>query len=258
MAEMSYRTALVTGASSGLGRGLALWFARRGVKVYAAARRLENLEALANEARAANALIEPVELDVSDADHTLARIRELDAACGGLELIIANAGFGQETSGKRIKWDTVKRIIDVNVTGAAATLSAVLPQMVERKRGHVVGVASLAAFRGLPRNAAYSASKAFLSTFMESLRVDLRGTGVHVTCLYPGFVKSEMTAQNKFQMPFLLETRLREQGARHESGPMWGSFTVRDGNLITGQNPASSVATAREVIAALREKSEKK
>jgi putative intracellular protease/amidase len=59
-------------------------------------------------------------------------------------------------------------------------------------------------------------------------------------------------------MPFLLETRLREQGARHESGPLWGSFTVRDGNLITGQNPASSVATAREVITALREKSEKK
>ncbi|MFE8601910.1 SDR family NAD(P)-dependent oxidoreductase [Archangium violaceum] len=206
MAELSYRTALVTGASSGLGRGLALWFARRGVKVYAAARRRENLEALANEARAANASVEPVELDVADADNTLARIRELDAACGGLDLIIANAGFGQETSGKRIKWDTVKKVIDVNVTGAAATLSAVLPQMVERKRGHVVGVASLAAFRGLPRNAAYSASKAFLHIFMESLRVDLRGTGVNVTCIYPGFVKSEMTAQNKFQMPFLLET----------------------------------------------------
>ncbi|QRK13149.1 SDR family NAD(P)-dependent oxidoreductase [Archangium violaceum] len=205
MAEMNYRTALVTGASSGLGRGLALWFARRGVKVYAAARRRENLEALANEARAAGAHIEPVELDVADADATLARIRELDAACGGLELIIANAGFGQESSGKRINWDTVKKTIDVNVTGAAATLCAVLPQMVERKRGHIVGIASLAAWRGLKRQAAYSASKAFLSTFMESLRVDLKATGVRVTCIYPGFVKSEMTAQNK-AMPFLLET----------------------------------------------------
>jgi short-subunit dehydrogenase len=206
MAEMSYRTALVTGASSGLGRGMALWFARKGVKVYAAARRRENLEALANEARAAGAHIEPVELDVADSDATVARIRELDAACEGLDLIIANAGYGQESSAKRLKWETVKHTIDVNVSGAAATLSAVLPQMVERQRGHLVGVASLAAFRGLPRNAAYSASKAFLSTFMESLRVDLRGTGVRVTCLYPGFVKSEMTAQNKFNMPFLLET----------------------------------------------------
>jgi short-subunit dehydrogenase len=207
MAELSYRNALVTGASSGLGRGLALWFARRGVKVYAAARRRENLESLAAEARAANAHIEPVELDVADEEATLARIRELDTACGGLDLVIANAGFGKETNGKRINWETVKKTVDVNVTGAAATLCAVLPQMVERKRGQVVGVASMAAFRGLPKNAAYSASKAFLHTFMESLRVDLQGTGVKVTCIYPGFVKSEMTAQNKeSDMIFLLET----------------------------------------------------
>jgi short-subunit dehydrogenase len=206
MAELSYRTALVTGASSGLGRGLALWFGRRGVKVYAAARRLENLEALADEARAAGAHVEPVELDVANADTTLARIRELDEACGGLDLVVANAGVGIETNARRIKWEPVKQTIDVNVTGAAATLCAVLPQMVERKRGHLVGVASMAAFRGLGRNAAYCASKAYLSTFMESLRVDLKGTGVNVSCLYPGFVKSEMTAKNKFDMPFLLET----------------------------------------------------
>jgi short-subunit dehydrogenase len=206
MAEMNYRTALVTGASSGLGRGLALWFARRGVKVYAAARRRENLEALANEALAAGAHIEPVELDVAHVDNTLASLRELDASSGGLDLVIANAGVGIETNARRLKWEQVKQTIDVNVTGAAATLCAVLPQMVERKRGHVVGVASLAAYRGLGRNAAYSASKAYLSTFMESLRVDLRGSGVNVTCIYPGFVKSEMTAQNKFTMPFLLET----------------------------------------------------
>ena len=206
MAETRYRTALVTGASSGLGRGLALWFARHGVRVYAAARRREHLASLADEARAANGHLEPVELDVAQAQSTLTRIRELDAACDGLDLVIANAGFGQETSGKRIKWETVQRTIDVNVTGAAATLCAALPQMVERKRGHLVGVASLAAFRGLPRQAPYSASKAFLSTFLESLRVDLQGTGVRVTCIYPGFVKSEMTSRNKHPMPFLLET----------------------------------------------------
>ncbi len=206
MAETNHRTALVTGASSGLGRGLALWYARRGVRVYAAARRRENLEALAQEARAANAHIEPVELDVSEGDATVARIRELDTACEGLDLIIANAGFGQESSAKRIHWESVRQTLGVNVTGAAATLCAVLPRMVERGRGHVVGVASMAAYRGLPRQAAYSGSKAFLSVFMESLRVDLQGTGVRATCLYPGFVKSEMTSQNKHPMPFLLET----------------------------------------------------
>lgn len=205
MREQSYGTALVTGASSGLGRGLALWLARRGTRVFAAARRKEHLQSLAEEARAVGATVEPVALDVAQTDETLKQVRRLDAECGGLDLVVANAGVGRETHGRKFKWDTAQRIIDVNVTGAAATLTAVLPQMVERNRGHLVGVASLAAFRGLPGNAAYSASKAFLSTFMESLRVDLRPTRVRVTCIYPGFVRTEMTAPNRFPMPFLME-----------------------------------------------------
>ncbi len=210
---MEYRTALVTGASSGLGRGLSLWLARRGIKVYAAARRTEQLEACAAEARAAGgAEVIPVTLDVARTEETLARIRQLDAECGGLDLVVANAGVGDSTPARKLDWETVQRTLDVNVNGAAATLCAVLPQMVARGRGHLVGVSSLAAYRGLPGNAAYSASKAFLATFCESLRVDLQGTGVRVTSLHPGFVKSEMTAKNRDPMPFLLET---EAGVEH-------------------------------------------
>ncbi|HET9450668.1 MAG TPA: SDR family NAD(P)-dependent oxidoreductase, partial [Aggregicoccus sp.] len=211
---MEYRTALVTGASSGLGRGLSLWLARRGIKVYAAARRTEQLEACAEEARAGGGGGEvlPVTLDVSRTEDTLARIRQLDSECGGLDLVVANAGVGDPTLGTKLEWSTVQRTLDVNVTGAAATLCAVLPQMVARGRGHLVGVSSLAAYRGLPGNAAYSGSKAFLATFCESLRVDLQGTGVRVTSLHPGFVKSEMTAKNRDPMPFLLET---EAGVEH-------------------------------------------
>ncbi|WNG23154.1 SDR family NAD(P)-dependent oxidoreductase [Cystobacter fuscus] len=205
MSEMSYRTALVTGASSGLGRGLALWLGKRGVKVYAAARRLSRLEELAQQGKAVGATIEPVELDVSQADVTLARVRELDDACGGLDLVVANAGVGFPTNARNFPWEDARRVIDVNVTGAAATLSAVLPRMVERDRGHLVGISSLASCRGLPQNAAYSASKAFLDTFLESLRVDLHGTGVRVTCIRPGFVKTEITAAIQHPMPFLLE-----------------------------------------------------
>jgi short-subunit dehydrogenase len=212
MAEQKYGTALVTGASSGLGRGLALWFARRGTRVFAAARRREQLQSLAEEARAAGATVEPVEMDVSRTDETMARIQQLDADCGGLDLVVANAGVGLDTNGRHFDWERAKKVLEVNVTGAAATLTAVLPKMVERKRGHLVGVSSLAAFRGLPKNAAYSGSKAFLAIFMESLRVDLQGTGVRVTCIHPGFVKSEMTAPNRHPMPFLLET---EDGVEH-------------------------------------------
>jgi short-subunit dehydrogenase len=114
--------------------------------------------------------------------------------------------MGGPTPGKEFPWEFTKKMIDTNVTGAVATLGAVLPQMVERGRGHLVGISSLAAFRGLPTRAAYSASKIFLSSFMESLRVDLRGTGVRTTCIYPGWVKSEITAKNTFPMPFLMET----------------------------------------------------
>src|SRR5712692_6047850 len=102
-------------------------------------------------------------------------------------------------------WTAVKRIMEVNVTAAAVTIAAALPAMVERNQGHVVAVSSLAAFRGMPGNAAYCASKAALHTFMESVRVDLRKTRVRATTIYPGFVKTEMTAKNKFPMPLLME-----------------------------------------------------
>jgi short-subunit dehydrogenase len=204
MQTLPYQNALITGASSGLGRGLTLWFAQRGVRVYAAARRLERLQALCAEP-AAGPNIQCVQLDVSDASEVRRKVQEIDAASGGLDLIIANAGVGLETRGKRLVWDNVEQTIRVNVMGAAATLCAVLDRMVERNRGHLVGISSLAGWRGFRRLAAYSASKAFLATFLEGLRVDLRQTKIKVTCIYPGFVKSEMTAKNTFKMPFLLE-----------------------------------------------------
>jgi short-subunit dehydrogenase len=199
-----YRTALITGASSGIGRGLAGWLARRGVKVFGAARRLEELEALAHELHGQGEIV-PVKLDVSDARATLATIRSIDEACGGLELVVANAAVALETPGHAIAWDSVEQMIDVNVRGSAATLSAVADRMASRGTGHLVGISSLAAGRGMPRNGAYSASKAFLSTFLEGLRVDLAPKGVKVTAIHPGFVKTPGTANNPFKMPFLLE-----------------------------------------------------
>lgn len=206
MNTRSYKTALITGASSGLGAGLSRWFAARGTRVYAAARREEHLHALAASCgREGGGEVIPLRIDVTDVAETRAIIERLDAESGGLDLVIANAGVGGETPAKRLKWETVQRMIDVNVTGAAATLCAALPKMVARGEGHLVGVSSLAAYRGLPGSAAYSASKAFLRTFLEGLRVDLLSTNIQVTCLNPGFVKSEMTA-SKTKMPFLLET----------------------------------------------------
>jgi short-subunit dehydrogenase len=99
----------------------------------------------------------------------------------------------------------VKRVLDVNVTAACVTIAAALPPMVARGRCTVVAMSSLAGFRGFPGNAAYSASKAALHTFMESVRVDLAGTGVRAVTIYPGFVRTPLTDSNRFPMPFLLE-----------------------------------------------------
>jgi NADP-dependent 3-hydroxy acid dehydrogenase YdfG len=200
--QLAYRNALVTGASSGLGRSLATWLARRGVQVYAAARRTEALEVLKGEV---GSRILPVTLDVSDAELTRSRIGELDEASGGLDLVVANAGVGGETSGRRLDWNRVSRIIDVNVTGAVATLTAALPGMLARGRGHLVAVSSLAGRGAVPGYAAYCASKAWLSMFCECLRFDVEPKGLHVTVIHPGFVKTEMTANSKTWMPFLLE-----------------------------------------------------
>lgn len=205
---MDYKSVFITGASSGLGRGLALHYARAGAVVHAAARRKRELHALAAEAAAQGGpgRIVPVPLDVSDADALTAALDVAERARpAGLDLVIANAGVSDPTPGRKLDWAKVKRILDVNVSAACVTIAAALPPMVARKSGTVVAVSSLAAFRGFPGNAAYCASKAALHTFMESLRVDLRGSGVRAVTIYPGFVKTEMTAKNKMYMPFLME-----------------------------------------------------
>jgi short-subunit dehydrogenase len=195
------KTALITGASSGLGRGLAAALAQKGYKVYAAARREHELAALARE----TPNIEPMVLDVSDCDATHAAVEKLDAR-DPLDLVIANAGIGAATPGKRLEWATVKRVIDVNVLGAFATICGAVPGMVARDRGHVVGISSIAAWRGLPKSGAYSASKAALSTFLESIRVDLRDTNVAVTTICPGFVRTPIADNADHPRPFQIET----------------------------------------------------
>jgi len=199
------RTAWISGASSGIGAELAEKLAARGVEVILSSRRQEALEALAVRIRAngGSARVEP--LDVSDPDATTAALLRIDDEVGGIDLVVANAGIGASRWAGDLGWEDCAPTIGINVSGAAASLVALLPRMVERGRGHLVGISSLAGYRGMPASAAYSASKAFLMVFLESLRVDLMGTGVAVTDVRPGFVRTPMTDRNRFKMPFLVE-----------------------------------------------------
>lgn len=197
------KTVLITGASSGIGRSLALEYARRGAHVVVTARREAELAELCDEIRAAGGKADHLVCDVADpvAAHEVAkRAAEI---LGSLDMIVANAGVGASAHASRLSLEDVVRTIDVNVRGAMATLMGAIPIMLEQKRGHLVGVSSLAGRRALPGSADYSASKAALSVFMEGLRLDLSRAGLDVTDVQPGFVETPMTAKNDFSMPFI-------------------------------------------------------
>jgi short-subunit dehydrogenase len=196
------KTALITGASSGIGAALARHLGGEGWEVVLCARRRGALEEVA-ASLSGRGRVEV--LDVSDGDATAAAVRRVDEEVGGLDLVVANAGTSELRWSGDLSWEDCHPMLEVHVAGALATLTAVLPRMVERGRGHLVGVSSMAAYRGLPHNALYGASKAFLSTFLESLRVDLAGTGVAVTDVRPGFVRTAMTDAVDSPKPFMME-----------------------------------------------------
>jgi short-subunit dehydrogenase len=200
---MDYKNALVTGASSGIGRGLAAWLAKRGIKVWAAARRTKNLEELKAEA---GDNIVPFQLDCSRGDDAYEAVKQLDIDSGGLDLVVANAGVAEESVPKRFEWKAVRNMLEVNVVGSTATIGGALPGMLQRNKGHLVGISSIAAFGGIPRLGAYCGTKSYLMTFLQGLRLDLEKTDITVSSIHPGYVKSEMTADFKKPPPFMMET----------------------------------------------------
>lgn len=199
----SLRVAVITGASSGIGAALARELAGSGFKVGLVARRIEKLHALAKEL-GANALV--AQADVADRAQTVAAIRHLAGNLGPIDLLIANAGVGLHTKLDPFNVEQIEHVIRVNLLGVVYSLEAVLPDMLQRRSGHLAAISSLAAFKGMPGESAYCASKAAVNAFMEGLRIQLRGSGIAVTTICPGFVKSEMTAGHRFHMPFLLDT----------------------------------------------------
>jgi short-subunit dehydrogenase len=196
--------AVITGASSGIGSALATALAREGCKVGLVARRRDKLEALAEAIHAAGGTAALAPADVGDRLQTVAAIRQLAARLGPVDLLIANAGVGAPTTLQPLNVEAQEKMFRVNVLGVIYALEAVLPDMLERGRGHVAAVSSLGAYKGLPGESGYTASKAAVNTFMEGLRIQLRAHNIAVTTICPGFVATPMTAVNQFKMPFLL------------------------------------------------------
>lgn len=199
------KTVLITGASSGIGKGLALDLSARGAKVGLLARRQNLLDEIVNAVRLRGSKAFAVAADVRDADAMRAAVDRFRAELGPIDILIANAGIGTSNHISQLDPIHVANVMSINLLGAANSVAAVLPQMVERGKGQLVAISSLAAYRGLPISAAYCASKSAMSTYFESVRLDLRGTGVGVTVIHPGFIKTPLTAGREAHMPFLME-----------------------------------------------------
>lgn len=196
---------LITGASTGIGADLARELARRGHAVGLVARRAELLEALAEEIRGTGGRAAWAAADVTDANQLAEAAAKITGELGPIDLLVANAGTGQFAKASTTPLDIWMKVFRLNVDGVIYSVAAVLPGMVERKRGHLAVVSSVASVRGLPGNGAYSASKAAVTTFFEALRNDLRSSGIAVTAIHPGFIRTPLTSKNRFKMPFLME-----------------------------------------------------
>jgi short-subunit dehydrogenase len=198
------RTAVITGASSGIGRALATALAARGARVGVTARRAELLGELVREVRAAGGTIEAAPADVADRVAIESAISALCEKLGPADLLIANAGVGVSSGVGPHHVEVVEQTMRVNFLGVVYAFDAVLDGMLSRGSGHLVAVSSLAAFKGLPGSAAYCASKAAVNAYCEGLRIELRPRGVAVTAVCPGFVATPMTESNARPMPMLM------------------------------------------------------
>jgi len=197
---------LITGASSGIGEGLALAFARGGAVVGLLARRQDMLADLAKRCKAAGGNARQFTCDVTDELAVNSAAADFRAEFGNIDILVANAGIGgNDKATRELKPAAVKKVIDINLMGAVNAVAAVLPAMLERGSGQLVAVSSLAGFRGLPNSAAYSSSKAAMTAFFESVRLDTAGTGVDVTIIQPGFIRTPLTSARANKMPFLME-----------------------------------------------------
>ena len=196
----------LTGASSGIGEGLALAMAERGATLGLVARRKEMLEVLADRCRKFDARVRTFAVDVTDEIALAEAADEIRGEFGRIDLLIANAGIGGNDERTRSYVpQAVRKVIETNLLGGSNAVHAVVPHMVERGSGHIVAISSLAGFRGLPKSAAYSASKAGMTAFFESVRLDVKHSGVDVTIIQPGFIRTPLTSARAAKMPFLME-----------------------------------------------------
>lgn len=205
---------LITGASSGLGRGMAREFAARGRSLALCARRTDRLEELRDELLDAypGITVHVAPLDVDDHEQVFEVFRDFRSELGSLDRVIVNAGLGKGQPVGTGYFHANVATANTNFLGALAQCEAAMEVFRDQRQGHLVVISSISALRGMPRNlTTYAASKAAVAALAEGIRADVAGTGIAVSTIYPGYIRSEMNERVK-KTPFMLDT---ETGCRH-------------------------------------------
>ena len=192
---------LITGAGRGIGRATAVALAEKGCPLGLIDRDSGLLEQVVGELKARGAKVASSAADVTDRQALVEAVEAIEASIGPTGVLVACAGIGGLTQVPDLDIDGLKAMLGVNVVGVAQSIEAVLPGMIERRNGHIVGVSSVAGYRGLPWMASYSASKAALSAYLEALRPALKLRGVTITTACPGFVRTALTQDTPFRNP---------------------------------------------------------
>ncbi|WP_313601244.1 SDR family NAD(P)-dependent oxidoreductase [Rhizobium sp.] len=196
------RLAWITGASSGIGRAVALKLADRGWQVAASARSVEKLNILAAERPG---LIQAYPLDITDGWASSEVVRNIEQSLGSIDLALFSAGAYMRESARQFDAGQLAEMFNLNVVGTGHVLEAVMAPMIARRAGHIAVVASVAGYIGLPGGGVYGATKSALITLCEALRPQLEREGVVLQVINPGFVDTPMTKTNDFPMPFLIK-----------------------------------------------------
>lgn len=234
------KVVFLTGASSGIGEALAIDLAKKGAILGLLARREDLLLKIRDKCHLTGGTARVFACDVTDEKGVADAAESLRKEFGRIDILICNAGIGGPAHAKDLTNDSVKKIIEVNLMGAVYAVTAVLPQMIEQNSGQLVAISSLAGFRGLPRSASYSASKAAMTNFFESLRLDLLKTYIDVTIIQPGFILTPLTADRKNKLPFLMKLdeaipyfiRAIEKKKRFSAFPWQLATVVRLGRIF--------------------------
>ena len=201
MSSASKGVAWVTGAGTGIGRALARRLAEDGWMVAASARTARDLDSLAAEVPGR---ITSFQLDVTDETACAETGRRIEEALGPVELAIFNAGAYFPTTAEDFSVANFRKTVDVNLMGEVHCMGPIVPGMVARRRGHILLMASLTGYVGLPTAASYGATKAALISIAQAFKPDFERFGVTISVINPGFVKTPLTDKNEFPMPFLI------------------------------------------------------